>query len=63
MDWDDVAPKPKSTAAIGDNLYSFSVAELEERIAAFEQEIERVRAELKKKRDHEAAAAAIFKSS
>lgn len=61
MDWDDVAPKPKASAAIGDNLASLSVGELETRINAFEAEIERIRTELKKKRDHEAAAAAFFK--
>lgn len=61
MDWDEVAPKPKKSAAAGDNLTSLSVGELEERIKAFEEEIERIRAELKKKRDHEAAAEAIFK--
>ena len=62
MDWDDARPKPKQTAAIGDNLASLSVGELEGRIADFEVEIERVQAELKKKRAHEAAAAALFKS-
>ncbi|MEQ1673241.1 MAG: DUF1192 family protein [Hyphomicrobium sp.] len=38
-----------------------SVSELEVRIAAFASEIERVKAELEKKRAHEAAAAALFK--
>jgi uncharacterized small protein (DUF1192 family) len=37
------------------------VAELEARIAALTQEIERVREELGAKRAHEAAAAAFFK--
>jgi uncharacterized small protein (DUF1192 family) len=62
MDWDDVRPKPKVAAAVGDNLATLSVGELEDRIRAFESEIERVRAELEKKRAHEAAAAALFKS-
>jgi uncharacterized small protein (DUF1192 family) len=62
MDFDDDRPKPKPTAAIGDNLATLSVGELEARIKAFENEIERVRAELSKKRAHEAAAAALFKS-
>lgn len=62
MDWDDLPLKSKRTAAIGDNLETLSVAELEDRIKALEAEIERVRAEVKKKRDHEAAAAAIFKT-
>ena len=62
MDWDDVRPKPKLSVVIGDNLATMSVGELEERIRALEEEIERVRAELTKKRAHEAAAAALFKS-
>ena len=62
MDWDDVAPKPKVTAAIGDNLATLSVNELEARIQSFAAEIERVRAELDKKRAQQAAAAAFFKS-
>lgn len=62
MDWDDITPKkPKTSAAIGENLATLSVAELEARIAAFEAEIERVRAELEAKRRHEQAAAALFK--
>lgn len=61
MDWDDLKPKPPKTATIGDNLETLSVAELEERISAFATEIERVKAELAKKRAHESAAAALFK--
>ena len=49
-------------AAVGDNLTTLSVAELEARIAEFEREIERVKAELEAKRKHEQAAAALFKS-
>ena len=62
MDWDDVRPRPKPVAAVGENLAALSVSELEARIEAFEAEIERVRVELKNKRAHEAAAAALFKS-
>lgn len=62
MDWDDAKPKPKPSTAIGDTLAALSVAELEDRMRAFEAEIERVRQELIKKRAHEAAAAALFKS-
>jgi uncharacterized small protein (DUF1192 family) len=62
MTYDDDRPKPKPQAAIGDNLATLSVGELEARIKDFEAEVERVRAELKKKRAHEAAAAALFKS-
>jgi uncharacterized small protein (DUF1192 family) len=63
MDWDEIAPKkPKTNAAVGDNLTTLSVAELEAHIAEFEREIERVKAELEAKRKHEQAAAALFKS-
>lgn len=61
MDWDDVRPKVKPMATIGDNLETHSVAELEARIEAFRSEITRVEAELAKKRAHEAAAAQLFK--
>jgi uncharacterized small protein (DUF1192 family) len=62
MDWDEIAPKkPKAGAAIGDSLATLSVAELEARIAEFEREIERVKAELAAKRKHEQAASALFK--
>ncbi len=61
MDWDDLAPKPKKGIAVGDDLKSLSVSELEARIAALEAEIERVRAEIGAKKAHEAAAAAVFK--
>ena len=62
MDWDEIAPKkPKTNIAVGDNLSTLSVAELEARIAEFEREIERVKAELDAKRKHEQAASALFK--
>lgn len=62
MDWDDLAPKKaKSIASIGDSLATLSVAELEARITAFEEEIARIKVELDAKRRHEAAANALFK--
>lgn len=61
MDWDEARPAPKASASIGDNLETLSVAELEQRIAAFANEIERVKAELARKRTHESAAEALFK--
>lgn len=61
MDWDDMKPAAPKVASIGDNLETLSVAELEERIRALSGEIERVKAELAKKRAHESAAAALFK--
>lgn len=61
MDWDDVRPKAAGLT-LGETLETLSVAELEARIAALQEEIERVAAELKKKKAHEAAASALFKS-
>lgn len=64
MDWDDVRKPPASgnEVVVGETLERHSVDELEHRIKTLEAEIERVRAELKTKRDHEARAASIFKS-
>jgi uncharacterized small protein (DUF1192 family) len=61
MDWDDLKPKAPKGVTLGESLESLSVAELEARITALQQEIERVRVELAAKKAHEAAAAAIFK--
>jgi uncharacterized small protein (DUF1192 family) len=61
MDWDDVRPQPKAAITVGEPLGNLSVRELEERIAALEREIVRIRTELQAKRAHEEAAAAIFK--
>lgn len=61
MDWDDQRPAPSKAIGIGDNLETLSVGELEQRIAALAAEIDRVKAELAKKRAHEAAASALFK--
>jgi len=61
MEWDEVKPKPKPGAAIGENLEAMSVAELEARIADLEREIARVKMELDAKRRHENAASALFK--
>ena len=62
MDWDEARPKPAIGAAIGDNLETLSVGELEARIGALEREITRVKTELETKRRHENAASALFKS-
>ena len=62
MDWDDITPKKPVTAAIiGESLETLSVAELEQRIADLQREIERIKAELEAKRRHEDAASALFK--
>ena len=60
MDWDEA--KPKLKAEIGEPLGNFAISELEHRITALEAETVRVKAELAKKRAHEAAASALFKS-
>ncbi len=63
MDIDDLLPPKKPGGmAIGDNLQTLSVVELEKRITDLETEIARVRLELDRKRQHEAAARALFKS-
>jgi len=61
MDWDEAKQKTAKGIQIGDNLETLSIGELEARITAFEAEIERVRAEITRKKAHEAAAASIFK--
>lgn len=64
MDWDEDRPRPAAKGTpitVGEPLGSFSIAELEARIAALTAEIERVHQELQAKRTHEAAAAAVFK--
>jgi uncharacterized small protein (DUF1192 family) len=61
MDWDEVRPKPAQVTAIGEKLDTLSIAELEARIAALEEEIARTRVEIDAKKRHEAAASALFK--
>ena len=46
---------------LGEDLENLSVAELEARIVALTEEIERVKAEIAAKKAHEAAASAFFK--
>jgi uncharacterized small protein (DUF1192 family) len=61
MDWDDLKPTPPKAATIGESLKTFSVGELEARVAALKAEIERVERELIAKKAYEAAAAELFK--
>lgn len=61
MEWDDERPRPKRTVTVGEILDSHGIAELEERVVALEAEIARTRAEIDRKRKHEAAAASLFK--
>ncbi|MCB1506767.1 MAG: DUF1192 domain-containing protein [Hyphomicrobiaceae bacterium] len=63
MDWDEVRPKPQSSViTVGQDLSGQSIGELESRIETLKKEIERTEAELSRKRAHEAAASALFKS-
>ena len=62
MDEDD-RPRPKGDAAsrlAGEDLSPYSVAELDERVALLQAEIERVRAHRDKSAEHRAAADALF---
>ncbi len=62
MDWDDVRPNRVTAITIGEPLHTLSLKDLEDRIAALEQEIQRVRSEVSAKRQHEQAASALFRS-
>jgi uncharacterized small protein (DUF1192 family) len=61
MDWDEARQKSVKGIQVGENLETLSMGELEARVAAFEAEIVRVRAEITRKKAHEAAAASLFK--
>jgi uncharacterized small protein (DUF1192 family) len=61
MDPDDL-PRPKPIPAIGAPLDSISVGELQDRVMAFEAEIQRLKAEIDRKQASKAAADAFFKS-
>lgn len=58
---EDPLKKPRS-GAFPRNLESMSVGELESYIAALEEEIERVRGDIRKKKASIDAAASVFKS-
>ncbi|HML27939.1 MAG TPA: DUF1192 domain-containing protein [Hyphomicrobium sp.] len=63
MDLDDLLPQKKpSGVTIGESLETLSVVELEKRVRDLEAEIVRVRAEIDRKKRHEEAARALFKS-
>ncbi len=61
MDLEDL-PKQTPRLSVGEPLDAISVAELEQRILAFEGEIARLKAEIAKKKASKAAADAFFKS-
>ncbi len=62
MDLDDFRPRPKPQIVVGEKLDDHSVADLDARLAALAQEIERTKAELVSKKARVAAAEALFKS-
>jgi uncharacterized small protein (DUF1192 family) len=62
MDWDEPRPVAAKAITVGESLQTLSIAELEARIVALQREIERVQEEVRAKKAHEAAAAAVFKS-
>lgn len=59
---DELEPKPsdEETYQIGEGLYGLSIHELEARIAAYGREIDRLKAELKKKEVDRLAADTLF---
>ena len=59
---DDDKPRRKITHEIGQDLYLLSADDLEERIALLASEIERLKADIAKKRSSKDAASAFFKS-
>ncbi len=58
--FDDDLPKPKSDK-FPRNLETLSIADLQDYIGALESEIERVQADIKKKKASSDAASAFFK--
>lgn len=61
MDWDENIPKkPSSRHSIGEPLENLAIRELELRIKALEDEINRVKDELLKKKAHNAVANSLF---
>lgn len=61
MAMEEELPRPRPAAEIGGDLSTLSEVEIEERIAALETEIERLRTTLSAKRASRMAADAFFK--
>lgn len=61
MSFEDLPKKPAGIV-IGENLDLLSVSELEQRVAALEAEIERIKAVAQSKRASKQAADAFFRS-
>lgn len=61
MDPDEL-PRPKHVHVLGENLEAISVDELRLRVAALQQEIQRIEGEIQRKTASRSAADAFFKS-
>lgn len=61
MDTDDLEEKKKSVSWAQEDLSTFSISELEERIVALKEEIARCEALMKSKESSMSAADAVFK--
>lgn len=61
MDFDDIRPKSKPTICVGDDLDDLSVSELTERVSLLAGEIERIEAEVLRKKSSQSAADSVFK--
>jgi uncharacterized small protein (DUF1192 family) len=59
---EDDLPRPKPKPSIGEPLDAISLDELKARIAAYEEEIVRLRNEISRKQASKAAADAFFRS-
>jgi uncharacterized small protein (DUF1192 family) len=62
MDLNEDRPKAKPVVAVGENLETLGVIELEQRIRDLEAEIIRTRADIDKKQASKRAADSFFKS-
>jgi uncharacterized small protein (DUF1192 family) len=61
MDQDETSAKPKSDGhTVGEPIETLSKDELEQRLKSLSGEIDRLKAELDRKKAHEAAAAELF---
>lgn len=60
MDWDEPKAKQTTGHTVGEPLDKLSKEELEGRLKSLEGEIARLKAELDRKKNHEAAAAELF---
>ena len=61
MDFDETTKKPRQDIVVGEDLTTLSQSELERRITALKDEIDRVQAELDAKKQRQAAADSLFK--